>query len=203
MSMPGMGRSGLAPAVTERAWPEMPTGRGGGRPRPWPAPPAADRTPPVPGDHPRGLRAPPNTDPSAVSPSPCRCRRAPVSPLAPLGRTAVNLAAGTGCRMCHRSPAEDDLRHTPGFRWPADPRPAGTRPAAAGSGRAERARRWPPSRDAQPPYGPLAPMARSPDARSPRSGTPTSATAPPDRGGRGARQEVRGGWSGSGRTSAP
>jgi len=50
-------------------------------------------------------------------PSPCRFRRAPpVSPPEPLGRTAVNLAAGTGCRMCHRSQAGGDLRHTPGFR---------------------------------------------------------------------------------------
>ena len=51
-------------------------------------------------------------------PSPCRFRRAPpVSPPEPLGRTAVNLAAGTGRRMCHRSQAGGDLRHTPGFRW--------------------------------------------------------------------------------------
>jgi hypothetical protein len=39
-----------------------------------------------------------------------------VSPLEPLGRTAVNLAAGTGCRICHRSPAGGDLRHRPGVR---------------------------------------------------------------------------------------
>jgi hypothetical protein len=50
-------------------------------------------------------------------PSPCRFRRAPpVSPPEPLGRTAVNLAAGTGCRMCRRSQAGGDLRHMPGFR---------------------------------------------------------------------------------------
>jgi hypothetical protein len=50
-------------------------------------------------------------------PSPCRFRRAPpVSPPEPLGRTAVNLAAGTGHRMCRRSQAGGDLRHIPGFR---------------------------------------------------------------------------------------
>jgi hypothetical protein len=50
-------------------------------------------------------------------PSPCRFRRAPpASPPEPLGRTVVNLAAGAGCRMCHRSQAGGDLRHTPGFR---------------------------------------------------------------------------------------
>jgi hypothetical protein len=48
---------------------------------------------------------------------PCRFRRAPpVSPPEPLGRTPVNVAAGTGCCMCHRSPAEGDLRHTSGLQ---------------------------------------------------------------------------------------
>jgi hypothetical protein len=50
-------------------------------------------------------------------PSPARLRRAPpVSPPEPLGRTPINVAAHTGCRMCHRSPAEGDLRHTSGLQ---------------------------------------------------------------------------------------
>jgi hypothetical protein len=73
-------------------------------------PPGSRRPPPK-------VSGPPNTDPSAVSPIPCRFRRAPpVSPPEPLGRTLVNVAASTGCRMCHRSPAEGDLRHTSGLR---------------------------------------------------------------------------------------
>jgi hypothetical protein len=43
-----------------------------------------DQTGRLPNQHPRGLRTP-NTDPSAVSPSPCRFRRAPLFPLEPSG----------------------------------------------------------------------------------------------------------------------
>jgi hypothetical protein len=63
------------------------------------------------------VSGPPSTDSSAVSPSPCRFRRAPpVTSAGTSRRTAVNLAAGTGCRMCHRSPPAGDLRHRPGVR---------------------------------------------------------------------------------------
>jgi hypothetical protein len=60
---------------------------------------------------------PPSTDSSAVSPSPCRFRRAPpVTSAGTSRRTAANLAAGTGCRMCHRSLPAGDLRHRPQAR---------------------------------------------------------------------------------------
>jgi hypothetical protein len=78
MSGPGTRKARPAPAVTERAWAEMPTGR-----RRWATaplsgtssgqtgPPGSRRPPPRSPD-------PPNTDPSAVSLSPCRFRRAPL-----------------------------------------------------------------------------------------------------------------------------
>jgi hypothetical protein len=116
MSVPGTGKARPAPAVTERAWAEMPTGRGRwatasltgtssgqtGLPR-FPATPPGLRPP-----EPRSFRCVPVPLPVPAGSS--------VSPLEPLGRTAVNLAAGTGCRMCHRSPAGGDLRHRPGVR---------------------------------------------------------------------------------------
>jgi hypothetical protein len=74
-----------------------------------------DRTP-DPATTPEGS-GPPEHQFFRCVPIPCRFRRAPpVSPPEPLGRTAVNLAAGTGCRLCHRSQAGGDLRHMPGFR---------------------------------------------------------------------------------------
>ena len=56
MSVPGTRKARPSPAVTERAWAEMPTGR-----RRWATTPLSGTSsgqtgPPVPGDHPRGLR---------------------------------------------------------------------------------------------------------------------------------------------------
>lgn len=109
-------KAGPAPAVTERTRSEMPSGR-----RRWATasltgtssgqtgPPRFPATTPE-------VSGPPKPT-FRCDPIPCRFRRAPpVSPPEPLGRTAVNLAAGTGCRMCHWSQGDGDLRHMPGFR---------------------------------------------------------------------------------------
>jgi hypothetical protein len=70
MSVPGSRNARPAPAVTERAWAEMPTGRGrwvtaslNGTSSGKTGPPRLPATTPRPPE-------PPNTDPSAVSPSP-------------------------------------------------------------------------------------------------------------------------------------
>jgi hypothetical protein len=87
MRVPGTGKARPAPAVTERAWAEMPTGR-----RRWATAPLSGTSsgqtgpPRFPATTPRGRRIPPNTDPSAVSRPPGRFRRAHrVSALEPLG----------------------------------------------------------------------------------------------------------------------
>jgi hypothetical protein len=76
MSVPGTRKARPAPAVTERAWAEMPTGRRRWATAPLTGTSSGQTGPPVPGDPPE-VSGPPTTDPSAVSPSPCRCRRAP------------------------------------------------------------------------------------------------------------------------------
>jgi hypothetical protein len=130
-----------------------------------------DRTPPVPGDPPRGLRPPRTPILPLCPPSPCRYRRAPpVSPLEPLGRTVVNVAAGTGCRVCHRSPAGGDLRHMAGFRRAGGAR-RGWQPDGVGVGVDEAAPAQHPraTPGAEPPRGPglgrdSPPVDREPDA---------------------------------------
>jgi hypothetical protein len=70
MSVPATRKARPAPAVTERAWAEMPTGR-----RRWATAPLSGTSsgqtgpPRFPATTPRSPD-PPNTDPSAVSPSP-------------------------------------------------------------------------------------------------------------------------------------
>jgi hypothetical protein len=74
MSVPATQKARPAPAVTERAWAEMPTGR-----RRWATAPLSGTSsgqtgPRFPATTPE-VSGPPNTDPSAVAPSPCRFRR--------------------------------------------------------------------------------------------------------------------------------
>ena len=121
MRVPGTRKARPAPAVTERAWAEMPTGRGR-----WATAPLSGTSsgqtgpPPVPGDHPRGLRTPEHRSFRRV-PSPCRFRRAP--PVT---------SAGTSREDCGEPSRRQGLAAAEAAGW------ARRRTAAASRDRAER-----------------------------------------------------------------
>jgi hypothetical protein len=81
MNVPGSRKARPAPAVTERAWAEMPTGRGRWATAPLSGTSSGQTGPPGSGDHPRGLRPP----------------RTPILPLCPRP-----LAGSGGLPLCLR-----------------------------------------------------------------------------------------------------
>ena len=79
MSVPGSRKARPAPAVTERAWAEMPTGRGRWVTASLNGTSSGKTGPPVPGDHPETSGTPEHRSFRCV-PSPCRFRRASLCP---------------------------------------------------------------------------------------------------------------------------
>jgi hypothetical protein len=101
MSVPGTRKARPAPAVTERAWAEMPTGRRRWATAPLTGTSSGQTGPPVPGDPPE-VSGPPTTDPFRCVPVPL-----PV----PAGSSCVS--AGTSREDCGEPSRRHRLRSVP------------------------------------------------------------------------------------------
>ena len=101
MRVPGTRKARPAPAVTERAWAEMPTGRGRWATAPLTGTSSGQTGPPVPGDHPRGLRTPKHRS--------FRC--VPIPLPVPAGSSCVS--AGTSREDCGEPSRRHRLPYVP------------------------------------------------------------------------------------------